>query len=73
MRNEIHAELTNYLTTILEELCVEKDQKTNAIDESIVGLDLLKNAPLVNCLTLIIRNESVLHAAYTTNYQQSLR
>ncbi|CAG8477238.1 6183_t:CDS:2, partial [Cetraspora pellucida] len=33
MRNEIYKELTNYLTTILEELCVEKNQETNEIDE----------------------------------------
>ena len=35
MRNEIHAELTNYLMTILDELCIEKNQERNAIDESI--------------------------------------
>ena len=35
MRNEIHAELTNYLMTILDELCMEKNQERNAIDESI--------------------------------------
>jgi hypothetical protein len=35
MKNEIHTELTNYLTIILDELCVEKNQETNAIDESI--------------------------------------
>jgi len=34
MRNEIHAELTNYLMTILDELCMEKNQERNAIDES---------------------------------------
>jgi len=33
MVNEIHEELTNYLTIILEELCVEKSQETNVIDE----------------------------------------
>ncbi|CAG8804761.1 19271_t:CDS:2, partial [Cetraspora pellucida] len=33
MRNEIYKELTNYLTTILEELYVEKNQETNEIDE----------------------------------------
>jgi len=33
MINEIHEELTNYLTIILEELCVEKSQETNVIDE----------------------------------------
>jgi len=35
MRNEIHKELTNFITTILEELCIEKNQETNAIDESV--------------------------------------
>ena len=32
MENEIHEELTNYLSIILEELCVEKNQKMNIID-----------------------------------------
>jgi hypothetical protein len=34
MRDEIDKELINYITTILEELRVEKTQETNAIDES---------------------------------------
>ena len=61
MINEIHKELTNYLTIILEELCVEKSQKTNVIDELIQHqsqIGSVKNAQLVNCLTLIIRSES---------------
>src|SRR6185312_12200379 len=33
MKIEIHGELINYLTTILEELCIEKNQETNVIDE----------------------------------------
>ncbi|CAG8801946.1 30866_t:CDS:2 [Gigaspora margarita] len=32
-RNEIHEELTNYLSIILEELILEKNQKTNTIDD----------------------------------------
>jgi len=35
MKNEIYEELTNYLTIILEELCIEKNQETNMIDELI--------------------------------------
>ena len=35
MKNEIYEELTNYLTIILEELCIEKNQETNVIDELI--------------------------------------
>ncbi|CAG8635474.1 3877_t:CDS:2, partial [Racocetra fulgida] len=33
MENEIYRELTNYFSTILEELCIEKNQETNMIDE----------------------------------------
>src|SRR6266498_2345486 len=33
MENEIHKELTNYLSIILEELCIEKNQEENMIDE----------------------------------------
>ena len=33
MKNEIHKELTNYLSIILEELCIEKNQEENMIDE----------------------------------------
>ncbi|CAG8701835.1 15119_t:CDS:2, partial [Dentiscutata heterogama] len=33
MSNEINEELTNYLSTILGELCIEKNQETNIIDE----------------------------------------
>ncbi|RHZ45106.1 hypothetical protein Glove_691g8 [Diversispora epigaea] len=33
MKNEIHEELTNYLTIILEELRIEKNQEKNMIDE----------------------------------------
>ncbi|RIB22016.1 hypothetical protein C2G38_2076772 [Gigaspora rosea] len=33
MENEIHEELTNYLSTILEKLLIEKNQETNTIDE----------------------------------------
>jgi len=33
MENEIHKELTNYLSIILEELCIEKNQEENTIDE----------------------------------------
>jgi hypothetical protein len=33
MKNEIHKELTNYLSIILEELCIEKNQEKNTIDE----------------------------------------
>ena len=35
MKNEIHKELIEYLTIILEELCNEKNQKTNIINELI--------------------------------------
>src|SRR6266545_1956011 len=35
MENEIHKELTNYLSIILEELCIEKNQEENTIDELI--------------------------------------
>ncbi|RHZ81568.1 hypothetical protein Glove_117g420 [Diversispora epigaea] len=33
MENEIHEELTKYLSIILDELCTEKNQETNPIDE----------------------------------------
>src|SRR6266498_4364974 len=33
MKNEIYKELTNYLSIILEELCIEKNQEENMIDE----------------------------------------
>lgn len=33
MKNEIHKELTSYLSIILEELCIEKNQEENMIDE----------------------------------------
>src|SRR6266511_2261755 len=33
MENEIHKELTNYLSIILEELCIEKNKEENMIDE----------------------------------------
>src|SRR6266511_1716845 len=33
MKNEIHKEFTNYLSIILEELCIEKNQEENMIDE----------------------------------------
>ncbi|CAG8787220.1 1027_t:CDS:2, partial [Racocetra persica] len=33
MKNAIHEELTNYLSVILEELLLEKNQETNAIDD----------------------------------------
>ncbi len=33
MKNEIHKELTNYISIILEELCIEKNQEENKIDE----------------------------------------
>ncbi len=33
MKNEIHKELTNYLSIILEELCIEKNQEENTIDK----------------------------------------
>ena len=35
MKNEIHKELVKYLTTILEELCIERSQEKNIIDESV--------------------------------------
>ncbi|RHZ89575.1 hypothetical protein Glove_13g299 [Diversispora epigaea] len=35
MKNEIHEELTNYLSIILDELLNEKNQKTNVIDDMI--------------------------------------
>ena len=35
MRDEIHNGLINYLAIILEEFCIEKNQETNVIDESI--------------------------------------
>src|SRR6266542_368423 len=33
MENKIHKEFTNYLSIILEELCIEKKQEENMIDE----------------------------------------
>ncbi|CAG8648988.1 4591_t:CDS:2 [Cetraspora pellucida] len=33
MSDEINEELTNYLSTILDELCIEKNQETNIINE----------------------------------------
>ncbi|CAG8841947.1 35176_t:CDS:1, partial [Racocetra persica] len=33
MNSEINVELTNYLSSILDELCIEKNQDTNTIDE----------------------------------------
>src|SRR6266496_885513 len=33
MENEIYKELTNYLSIILEEFCIEKNQEENTIDE----------------------------------------
>ncbi|CAG8825004.1 35557_t:CDS:1, partial [Racocetra persica] len=33
MSDKINEELTNYLSTILGELCIEKNQETNIIDE----------------------------------------
>src|SRR6266542_6075403 len=33
MENEIHKEFTNYLSIILKELCIEKNQEENMIDE----------------------------------------
>ncbi len=33
MKNEIHKKLTNYLSIILEELCIKKNQEENTIDE----------------------------------------
>ncbi|CAG8472415.1 12297_t:CDS:2 [Dentiscutata heterogama] len=33
MKDKIHEELTNFLSVILEELLLEKNQKTNAIDD----------------------------------------
>src|SRR6266542_4030880 len=35
IENEIHKELTNYLSIILEEFCIEKNQEENMIDELI--------------------------------------
>ncbi|CAG8801073.1 24627_t:CDS:1, partial [Dentiscutata erythropus] len=35
MGNEINEELNNYLSIILEDLCVEKNQETNIIDDLI--------------------------------------
>ncbi|CAG8839472.1 26435_t:CDS:1, partial [Racocetra persica] len=32
MKDEIHEKLTNYLSIVLEELLLEKNQETNAID-----------------------------------------
>src|SRR6266542_5392990 len=33
MENEIHKELTNYLSIILKELCIKKNQEENIIDK----------------------------------------
>ncbi|CAG8482275.1 2443_t:CDS:2 [Dentiscutata heterogama] len=44
MENEIHEELTNYLSIILEELCVEKNQETNVID------NLIRNQSQAGCI-----------------------
>src|SRR6266498_2704534 len=33
MENKIYKELTNYLSIILEEFCIEKNQEENTIDE----------------------------------------
>ncbi|CAG8625127.1 21005_t:CDS:2, partial [Racocetra persica] len=44
MENEIHEELTNYLSIILEELCVEKNQEMNVID------NLIHNQSQAGCI-----------------------
>ena len=67
MVNEIHKKLTDYLTIILEELCIEKNQETNVIDELIchqsrTGYGKKRIAQLGKHLTSIIRSEFALHA-----------
>ncbi|RHZ59118.1 hypothetical protein Glove_365g191 [Diversispora epigaea] len=58
MENEIHKELINYLSTILEELCIEKNQETNTIDELVhyqSQMGYMKKCPV--CQTSNIDNK----------------
>ncbi|KAG9297899.1 hypothetical protein G9A89_000835, partial [Geosiphon pyriformis] len=64
--NEIHQELTNYLTIILEELCAEKSQETNVIDKLVQHqsqIGSLKKCPVCQ-LSNIDNKKQVCPACY---------
>ncbi|CAG8732889.1 14397_t:CDS:1 [Cetraspora pellucida] len=54
MSNKINKKLTNYLSTILDKLCIEKNQETNIIDKLVHQQSQIRH--MKKCLVCQISN-----------------